>query len=77
MQSDYAAINDQSGGIYSAHLAEVFLADIAVNKWLWKKQIKLNFILRNIFNETDISYPIGSSQNFRFYAQAEFFFNFW
>lgn len=75
--SDYAAINDQSGGIYSAHLSEMFLADIAVNKWLWKKQIKLNFILRNIFNEADISYPIGSSQNLRFYAQAEFFFNFW
>jgi len=74
--SDYAAINNQSDGTYSAKLSDVFITDIAVNKWFWQKQIKVNFVLRNIFDQKDISYPIGSLQNLRFYAQAELFFNF-
>jgi len=74
---DFQDIDQQSNGIYSSHLSEILLIDVAVNKWIWKKQIKVDFILRNFLNKKNISYPIGASPDLRFYVQAELYFNFW
>jgi hypothetical protein len=75
--TDFKDIDQQSDGLYSSHLSDIFLIDIAINKWMWKRQIKVDLILRNLFNNKNISYPIGASPNLRFYAQAEMYFNFW
>ena len=74
--NDYKNVDEQSSGKYSAHLSEVMSLDLAVNKWLWKKQIKVDVVLRNIFNRKNIYFPIGASFDLRFYAQAEIYFNF-
>jgi len=75
--NDFQNINLQSNGLYSSRLSDVILIDIAINKWLWKRQIKLDLILRNLLNKENLSYPIGASPNLRIYAQAEMYFNFW
>ena len=74
---DFQKIDQQSSGRYSARISEVFLIDLAINKWLWKKQIKVDLILRNLLDKRNISYPIGASHDLRFYVQAELYFNFW
>ncbi len=74
--NDYRNVDEQSEGKYSAHLSEVMSLYLAVNKWLWKKQIKVDVIFRNIFNRKNIYFPIGASLDLRFYAQAEIYFNF-
>jgi len=74
---DFEEIDEQSNGLYTARLSEVFIIDLAINKWMWKRQIKVDLILRNLLDKKDISYPIGASQDLRFYVQAELYFNFW
>jgi len=74
---DFQDIDHQSHGSYSARLSEIFLIDLAINKWLWKRQIKVDIILRNLLDKKNIYYPIGASLDLRFYVQAEWYFNFW
>jgi hypothetical protein len=73
---DYRDINEQSDGIYAARLPEILLIDLAINKWVWKRRIKLDVIFRNLINEKHRSHPMGASLDLRFYVQAEIFFNF-
>jgi len=73
---DYRHVNKGSKGEYSAQLSDIISLDLAVNKWLWHKQIKVDVIFRNIFNRENIYFPIGASFDLRFYAQAEIYFNF-
>ncbi len=75
--SDLSGIDKHSAGKYSAVISDVILIDLAVNKWLWKRRIKLKIIFRNLLNQKNISYPIGASLDLRFYAQAEIFLNFY
>ena len=74
---DFINIEQQSNGLYSADLDDAILIDIAINKWVWKRQIKVDLILRNLLNNKMISYPIGASPDLRFYVNAELYFNFW
>ncbi len=73
---DYHNVEEQSLGKYSAQLSDIITFDLAINKWLWDKRIKIDVIFRNIFNRESIYFPIGASLDLRFYAQAEFYFNF-
>ncbi len=75
--SDFPEIDEHGTGRYSAAIPDVFLVDLAVNKWLWKRRIKLKLVFRNLLNQKNISYPIGASLDLRFYAQAEIFLNFY
>jgi hypothetical protein len=75
--SDFSGIDEHSTGKYSAAIPDVYLIDLAVNKWLWKRRIKLKLIFRNLLNQKNISYPIGASLDLRFYAQAEIYLNFY
>lgn len=73
---DYKNIDDENENVYSAKTPSVFLVDMAVNKWLWNRRIKVDLILRNLFNQNHIMHPIGAALDLRFYAQAVFYFNF-
>jgi len=73
---DYRNIDSESNGDYSSHLSDILSWDLAINKWLWNKQIKVDVIFRNIFNRENIYFPIGASMDLRFFAQAELYFNF-
>jgi hypothetical protein len=74
--TDYKQITQQSKNLYSAELNPLLLIDLALNKWLWNKQIKLDFVFRNILNQDDLSHPIGATLNLRFYLQAAIMLNF-
>jgi len=53
---DFQDIDQQSHGFYTARLPEFFLIDLAINKWLWKKQIKVDLILRNLLDKVISSF---------------------
>jgi hypothetical protein len=73
---DYQDIEWQSEERYTADLSEVISWDLAINKWIWDKKIKVDVILRNIFDHQNPYFPIGASLDLRFYVQAELYFNF-
>ncbi len=61
-----------TGRTYNSQTGPTSLLDIAINKWFWKKQIRLNFTFRNVFDQKLFYHPLGGPINMSFYLHLEF-----
>lgn len=68
---DYAAIDDQTGGAYSSVVSGRILVEVAAQKWLWRRRLRLHLMLRDLFDEEQPLHPIGAAYGLSFLVQGE------
>lgn len=73
--ADYHDVESQSNGIYSADVKSAINLDIAIQKYLWQKRIRGNFVFRNLFNEKLRYHPLGASFDLSYLLQVEIRFD--
>ena len=69
--ADYRLADGQSGGVYSAEVGDVVAVNLAVQKWLWHRRLRVNLQLRNLFSEPEPYHPIGAAYDLSFIVLAE------
>ncbi|MBI9070511.1 MAG: hypothetical protein JEY94_02875 [Melioribacteraceae bacterium] len=73
--NNYHYLPEQSENFYKNRIDEKILINLSFQKWFWQKKVWFNISFRNLLNETERYYPIGSEFNLRFYAQFKVYLN--
>ena len=58
---------------YSNIVGSSNVVDIGIQKWLFKRKIKTNLFLRNVFNQKKRYHPIGASFDLTLYMHITLF----
>ncbi len=69
--SDYANADVQTDGAYSPSLSDALTVDLAAQKWFWKRRLRINLRLHNIFDHAVPYHPIGAAHGLSFVVQGE------
>ncbi|MCX8009821.1 MAG: hypothetical protein N3A61_01585, partial [Ignavibacteria bacterium] len=70
---NYHDIEGISYGKYSSRLNPKTLIDVSIQKWMWRKRIWLNLVIRNLLKQKEIYHPIGADLGMRFFFQANIY----
>ncbi len=62
---------EETGGAYSSVVPSQWLFDLSMQKGLWERRLRLSFTIRNAFNHTDRTHPIGAEFDLTLWVQAQ------
>jgi len=69
--TDYADAAALSDGRYDGRVDDALILDVAAQKWLWQRRLRLHLQARNIFDQPVPHHPIGVALGLTFQAQLE------
>jgi hypothetical protein len=72
---DYRLADEQTDGVYSSYVSDALLLDLAIQKWLWDRRMRVQIIFRNLLNDSNAYHPIGADYGLSFAVQAELLLN--
>jgi hypothetical protein len=59
--AEFRAVEAESGGRYSARVADAFTLDLAVQKWFWDERLRAHFGVRNVLGADQRYHPAGAT----------------
>jgi len=68
---DYTAADGQTDGLYSSRVDDAFALDLALQKWLWDRRMRLQLVFRNLLDDPVPYHPIGAAYGLSFAVQGE------
>lgn len=69
--ADYREADAQTDGTYSHVVDDALTLDLAVQKWLWDRRMRLHLLFRNVFDDAVPYHPIGAAYGLTFIVQGE------
>ncbi len=68
-----SCVSNRFSVTYQSTVRSSTVLDLQIQKWLWQRKIRGDFLCRNVWNEDFRYYPIGAAFDLSFYIQLKVF----